>query len=149
MGRFVFSRHYPGSGSRAMGFCVAKALARYVSCWWEGRAGLCEVAGMYRSGHRDCCILGWHGGHGEAWWPSLADLRCLARRARGGRSIIVGDSNVDFCSQLAGAEPPLPFPLPERREEDDSPLLAYSAVAQSLGLSIRTPDVVLDAPGGS
>ena len=98
---FVYHRHYPGWGSRAMGFLVSRSISRFASCRWVGRAGSCRIQGLRVAGSKDLAVLAWHGGHGEALWPSIADVRTLARSCGSWPSVIVGDTNIDYAETIA------------------------------------------------
>ena len=126
---FVLHRHYPGRGSRAMGFLTCASLSGKVAASWVGRAGVCAIRGYASQFSRDMNVVGWHGGHGEALWDSLADLRAISVKARGsGPSFLVGDSNIDHSNLSSVPEPPLPFSLGPRAEGDE---LAQAALLQS------------------
>lgn len=147
---FVMYRSYPGRGSRAMAFLVCKSLRSQVTVWWQGRAGHCSFRGLASDFPCDLSVVGWHGGHGEALWESLSDLRDASLRARGSTQVVVvGDSNIDHSQWCAVPEPPLPFLVGPRGDSDELEHRAFAAIAEALRLTVREPSFVKDAPGGA
>ena len=82
-------RHYPGVGSCAMMLVVNKSMQNFVkSIRWRGRCGavhLYQAVSPTLQGFNIFCV-GVHGGHGDLFSDTLADLadllnfnRCLAK----------------------------------------------------------------------
>ena len=146
---FFLYRHWPGDHSRAMGFLVARRLASRVSCFWEGRAGACRIHDAHARGVVDCSFVGWHGGHREMLWPSLADLRSVLRRCRSSLLCAVGgDSNIDWWDTLQARAPAPPFPLGPREPGDEEARAALTAVLAAARLRVAVPAQVVSGPGG-
>ena len=98
-------RHYPGVGSCAMMLVVNKSMQNFVkSIRWRGRCGavhLYQAVSPTLQGFNIFCV-GVHGGHGDLFSDTLADLAFLLKfRPFRSQVIILGDWNVDLLASLA------------------------------------------------
>ena len=141
-------RHHPGAGSRAMAWLVDP---RYLHCIfdvrWHGRAGAIGFRGEAPDGSAvRLWLVGWHGGHDDAWLESAADMTALARdRPRDCSLVICGDWNVDMLPTLSAD----PFVRDrEGRHDDHTDLrLFLEGFLEDLNVQVSLPGVVCGSPG--
>ena len=74
--------HYPGAGSHCLAFALKQhVLSSVLDIRWHGRAGCVLIKTCHR--RKPLCIVGLHGGHGDALTESLSDVVHVLKYARG------------------------------------------------------------------
>ena len=95
-------RHYPGEGSRAMRFVLRRDFTHlFQSIQWQGRCGLLTLSSGLRCDQGFASFLGVHGAHGDLLEDTLAAASCLlGLRRPGTKTLVLGDTNVDFLPMM-------------------------------------------------